>query len=73
MEELLAQRAALVAARSSGELRVLFRSGGTQREIEYRSIAEIEAAIAACDRDIAALQGRKVTTFLPTFSSGFGQ
>ena len=70
-EELNEQRAALVAARSSGELRVVFHSGGTRREVEYRSISDIVQAIAAIDRDLAALQGRRVTTFLPSFNKGF--
>jgi len=70
-EELLEQRAALVAARSSGELRVVFHSGGTRREVEYRSISDIAMAIAAIDRDLAALNGRRVTTFLPSFNKGF--
>lgn len=70
-EELHEQRAALVAARSSGELRVVFHSGGTRREVEYRSISDIVAAIAHIDRDLAALDGRRVTTFLPSFSKGF--
>lgn len=68
--ELLAQRAELVSARASGETHIVFHSGGTRREVEYRSIAEIEKAIAAIDREIAALQGRRVHTFLPTFSKG---
>lgn len=71
MEELLAQRAALVAARSSGQLETEFHSGGTRRRVVFRSINELEASISAIDRDIAALNGRKVSTFLPTFSSGF--
>lgn len=69
-EELQAQREALVAARASGEFRVLFHSGGTRREVEYRSVAEIEQAIAAIDRDIATLQGRRVTTILPYYNKG---
>ena len=68
--ELEAQRAELVAARASGELRIVFHSGGTRREVEYRSMAEIEKAIGAIDRELAALQGRRVNTFLPTFSKG---
>jgi hypothetical protein len=68
--DLQAQRAALVAARASGERQVVFHSGGTRREIEYRSIAEITAAIAAIDREIASLQGRRVATFRPYFSKG---
>nr|CAD6606414.1 hypothetical protein RKHAN_01868 [Rhizobium sp. Khangiran2] len=71
MEELLAQRAALVAARSNGQLETEFPSGGTRRRVTYRSIAELERAIAAIDRDIAALEGKRVTTFLPIFTSGF--
>ncbi|MEX6507452.1 phage head-tail joining protein [Jiella sp. M17.18] len=70
-DELNAKRAALVAARSSGETRVIFHSGGTRREIEYRSVAEIERAIGAIDRDLAAAAGRRpIRTFLPVFSRG---
>ncbi|CAN7202184.1 hypothetical protein LJR030_000518 [Rhizobium sp. LjRoot30] len=71
MEDLIAQRAALVAARSSGELEVEFASGGTRRRVVYRSMAEIIAAIAAIDRDVAAMNGTRVTTFLPSFKTGF--
>lgn len=71
MDELLAQRAALVAARSSGQLEYEFTSGGTRRRVTFRSIDELERAIAAIDRDIAALNGKRITTFLPTFSNGF--
>jgi len=70
LADLQAQRAELVSARASGEFSVIFHSGGTRREIEYRSVSEIEKAIAAIDREIAGLQGRRVTTFLPTFSKG---
>lgn len=68
--DLQAQRAGLVSARASGELRVVIHSGGTRREIEYRSIADIEKAIGAIDREIAGFEGRRVRTFLPTFSKG---
>lgn len=70
LTDLQAQRAELVSARASGELRVVFHSGGTRREVEYRSVADIEKAIAAIDRDLASLGGRRVHTFLPTFSKG---
>lgn len=70
LADLEAQRAELVSARASGELRIVFHSGGTRREVEYRSISEIEKAIAAVDREIAGLQGRRVNTFLPNFSKG---
>lgn len=69
--ELMEQRSALIEARSSGQLRVIFHSGGTRREVEYRSIKEIQAAIDALDRDMAANSGTRVTTFLPHFSKGF--
>ena len=69
--ELMEKRAALVAARSEGALRVVFHSGGTRREVEYRSVSEIERAIAAIDRDLAANQGTRIHSFLPTFSKGF--
>jgi hypothetical protein len=68
--DLEAQRAELVAARASGELRIVFHSGGTRREVEYRTMVEIEKAIAAIDRELAGLQGRRVNTFLPFFPEG---
>lgn len=71
IEDLNSQRAALVAARSSGHLEVEFNSGGTRRRVIYRSMSEIIAAIAAIDRDLAALSGTRPRTFLPVFRSGF--
>ncbi len=71
IEDLNSQRAALVVARSSGQLEVEFHSGGTRRRVVYRSMAEIIAAIAAIDRDLAALSGTRPRTFLPVFRSGF--
>jgi len=70
LADLLNQRAALIAARNSGMLRTTFRSGGTERTAWFKSDAEMAAAIAALDRDIAALKGQRVNTFLPTFSKG---
>jgi hypothetical protein len=70
LTDLQAQRAALVAARNSGTLRTTFRSGGTERTVWFKSDTELAAAIAAVDRDIAALEGRRVNTFLPSFSKG---
>lgn len=71
IEDLNNQRAALVAARGSGQLEVEFNNGGTRRRVVYRSMSEITAAIAAIDRDIAALSGTRPRTFLPIFRSGF--
>ena len=70
-DDLAKKRVALVAARSSGELSVIFHSGGTRREVQYRTIKDIERAIAAIDRDLAGLDGqRPIRTFLPHFSKG---
>lgn len=67
VQELQQQRAALVAALGSGELKIVFHSGGTRREVEYRSVPDIERAIAAIDREIAAHSGRRPTTFKAYF------
>ena len=68
--DLLNQRAALVAARNTGALRTTFRDGGAERTAWFKSDAELAAAIAAVDREIAAMQGRRVNTFIPHFSKG---
>ena len=69
--DLAKKRVALVAARSSGELSVIFHSGGTRREVQYRTIKDIERAIAAIDRDLAGLDGRRpIRTFLPYIHKG---
>lgn len=70
LEDLQAQRAALVTVRNSGVLRTTFRDGGTERTTQFKSDSEMAAAIAAIDREIAGLQGPRVTTFLPYFSKG---
>lgn len=66
LAELEAQRALLVANRMAGIKRARF----DDQEVTYRTDAEMAAAIASIDREIAALQGRRVMTFLPTFSKG---
>lgn len=71
VSELQVMRAALVAARSSGTLRTVFVSGGTRREVEYKSDSEMAAAIAAIDREIATASGTKPRRFLPAFTDGF--
>lgn len=63
---LLETRAALLAARGSEVRSARFGDD----EVTFRSGSELAAAIAAIDREIAALQGRRVNTFLPTFSKG---
>lgn len=67
LQELAARRDALAASRASG----IFSARFGDDEVRYKSDREMAAAIADIDRQIAALQGKRVTTFLPTFSSGF--
>lgn len=45
MADYTAQIAAIEEAMAQGARRVLFRSGGTQREIEYNSVADMIKAI----------------------------
>lgn len=53
VEELQAQRAGLVATARSGAL--IVRTG--ERQVTYRSMEDLNAAIAAIDGEIAAAQG----------------
>ena len=45
MTDYTAQIAAIEEAIAQGAKRVLFRSGGTQREVEYHSIADMIRAL----------------------------
>lgn len=54
--ELKTRREALSASRASGVARVSYDG----RTVDYRSIAEIDRAIEALDREIAAAEGRRV-------------
>ena len=54
--ELKSRREALSASRASGVARV--RDDG--RTVDYRSMAEIDRAIEALDREIAAAEGRPI-------------
>ena len=58
--ELQARIDALSAARSSGVARVSYDG----KTVEYRSIAEIDRAIEALDREIAMAEGRRVIRHL---------
>ena len=58
--ELQARKDALTAARSSGVARVSYDG----KTVEYRSIAEIDRAIDALDREIATAEGRRVIRHL---------
>ena len=50
------RREALAAQRSSGVARVSYDG----KTVEYRSLAEIDRAIEALDRAIAAAEGRRI-------------
>ena len=54
--DLRARRDALLAQRSSGIARVSYDG----KTVEYRSLAEIDRAIEALDREIAAAEGRRI-------------
>ena len=54
--DLLTRRDALAAQRSSGVARVSYDG----KTVDYRSVAEIDRAIEALDREIAAAEGRKL-------------
>jgi hypothetical protein len=53
---LRARRDALSAQRSSGVARVSYDG----KTVDYRSVAEIDRAIEALDREIAVLEGRRI-------------
>jgi hypothetical protein len=54
--ELKARCEALSASRASGVARVSYDG----RTVDYRSLAEIDRAIEALDREIAAAEGRPI-------------
>lgn len=54
--ELKSRREALSASRASGVARVSYDG----RSIDYRSMAELDRAIEALDREIAAAEGRPI-------------
>jgi hypothetical protein len=56
LADLKTRREALLAARSSGVARVSYDG----KTVEYRSLAEIDRAIEALDREIAAAEGRPI-------------
>jgi hypothetical protein len=51
-----ARRDALSTQRSSGVARVSYDG----KTVDYRSVAEIDRAVEALDREIAAAEGRKI-------------
>ena len=56
LSDLRARRDALSAQRSSGVARVSYDG----KSVDYRSLAEIDRALEALDREIAAAEGRRM-------------
>jgi len=56
LSDLRARRDALSAQRSSGVARVSYDG----KTVDYRSVAEIDRALEALDREIAAAEGRRM-------------
>ncbi|MBK5933360.1 hypothetical protein C8N32_101320 [Rhodovulum imhoffii] len=54
--DLRSRREALSAQRSSGVARVSYDG----KTVDYRSVAEIDRALEALDREIAAAEGRQI-------------
>ena len=55
-EELRVRREALSASRASGVARVSYDG----KTVDYRSVAEIDRAIEALDREIVTAEGRRI-------------
>lgn len=68
--ELRSMRAALAAALAKGVKRFNFYDGGTRRETEFHSLAEMQDQLDRIDSDIAAAEGVKLRTFRPYFGKG---
>ncbi|SLN77300.1 phage head-tail joining protein [Roseisalinus antarcticus] len=63
--DLRSRRDALSAQRSSGVARVSYDG----KTVEYRSVVEIDRAIEALDREIAAAEGRRIVRQLRVTST----
>ncbi|MDF1716913.1 MAG: hypothetical protein P1U75_09615 [Antarcticimicrobium sp.] len=56
LTELRARRETLAVQRSSGVARISYDG----KTVDYRSVVEIDRAIEALDREIAAAEGRRI-------------
>jgi len=70
LAELQAQLEGLLKARATGVARVEFTSGETKRVTEYKSDADMAAAIADLERRIAALSQPPIKQIRFTYSKG---
>ena len=62
VQELQAQLDALRAVRAGGEKRIRYRGPNSEQEVEFKSDAELAAAIFDLERQINAAQGARATT-----------
>lgn len=69
-ESLGLQLAKLRLARASGVRRIEVRAAGGTRLIEYKTDAQMAAAISDLERRIAAMTAKPIRTFLPFTSKG---
>jgi hypothetical protein len=71
LDDLIAQRDALLKARASGLSVVQYASGASSRRVEYRSDAEMVLALADLDRRITSFgAGARPTTIRFATSKG---
>ncbi|EAQ35755.1 hypothetical protein NB311A_05043 [Nitrobacter sp. Nb-311A] len=70
VDVLQAQLETLRKARASGVRRVEVRSADSTQIAEYKSDAEMAAAISDLERRIAAMTNTRVRTFMPFTSKG---
>jgi len=62
VEQLQAQLDSLRAVRAGGEKRVRYRGPNSEQEVEYKTDAELAAAIFDLERQINAAAGGKANT-----------
>ena len=65
LTELHARREALTLQRASGVARISYDG----KTVEYRSVAEIDRAIEALDREIASAGGRRMVRHIRVMAS----
>jgi len=70
LAELQDQLSKLRKARAAGTARVEFSDGQTRNVVEYKSDAELAAAIGDLERRIATLSRSPVTTIRFSYSKG---
>ena len=70
LSSMLEQLSELREARASGARRISTMTNGVRKEVEYRSDAELLAAIRDLERRIAAMGAKPITTVRIASSKG---